>query len=194
MSSSQTGEGDVVLDLSAARPAVGRPHRPDRGAGRGTPWPRRRPHRDHGVGSAGDGADRRRAHPQAVDLARDRDPRALRPRRVPRRRAGGGRRCAPWASRSSSSAALLLVIRRLAGNWIVDTLASGESVRDCGVERVVHRHRPAGRHRLDRDRLRRDPHRRGCGLAGHRARGFGCVSGSRRASATIPGSSTRSWA
>ena len=35
---------------------------------------------------------------------------------------------------------LLLVIRRLAGNWIVDTLASGESVRDVGVERVVHRH------------------------------------------------------
>ena len=26
---------------------------------------------------------------------------------------------------------LLLVIRRLAGNWIVDTLASGESIRDA---------------------------------------------------------------
>ncbi len=63
-----------------------------------------------------------------------------------------------------------------------------------GVERVVHRHRPAGRHRLDRDRLRRDPHRRGCACGADRARRFGCVSGSRRASATIPGSSTRSWA
>ena len=56
--------------------------------------------------------------------------------------------------------ALLLVIRRLAGNWIVDTLASGESDTGLGVERMAHRHRPARRHRLDRDRLRRDRHPR----------------------------------
>ena len=67
--------------------------------------------------------------------------------------------------------ALLLVIRRLTGNWIVDTLASGESVRKSASDAWFIGTDLLGRHRLDHDRLRRDRHPRSVDRRAVAARG-----------------------
>ena len=50
---------------------------------------------------------------------------------------------------------LLLVVRKLAGNWIVDTLTNSQVDEEPPATDLADRHGSSGRHRLDGDHLRR---------------------------------------